>query len=196
MSRPLYIALLLAISIYFPASALAGDDWSKLSPGKTTKLGLYMTPAQAHAHKVANPETTLFVDVRTPEELIYVGAPTSIDANVPIGILNTKKWDDESGQYAMEPNQNFVADIEKRLAEMGLKKDSTVILACRSGSRSAAGANILAAAGFTKVYSQVEGFEGDKAKTGEDKGHRTVDGWKNSGLPWTYRLPKDVMYQF
>lgn len=196
MSKVLATLLLVAALIASPSLAFAGSDWSKLSPAKTTKLGLYMTPQQAHAYKTANPETTLFVDVRTPEELIYVGAPTSIDANVPISILNTKVWNDEYGQYAMEPNRTFVADIEQRLAKMGLNKDSTVILSCRSGSRSAAGVNVLAASGFSKVYNQVEGFEGDTAQAGDSKGQRTVNGWKNSGLPWTYHLGKDVLYQF
>jgi rhodanese-related sulfurtransferase len=65
---------------------------------------------------------------------------------------------------------------------------------CRSGKRSAKGVNMLAAAGFTNAYSVVDSFEGDKAKEGENKGKRTVNGWKNSGLPWTYSMDKDLMY--
>ena len=65
---------------------------------------------------------------------------------------------------------------------------------CRSGKRSAKAADMLADAGYTKVYSVVDGYEGDKAKDGPDKGKRTVNGWKNSGLPWTYSLDKDYMY--
>ena len=65
---------------------------------------------------------------------------------------------------------------------------------CRSGNRSAKAADLLAKAGYTKVYNQVEGYEGDKAKEGDTKGKRTVNGWKNAGLPWNYHLDKDVMY--
>jgi hypothetical protein len=53
---------------------------------------------------------------------------------------------------------------------------------------------MLAGTGYTKVYSVVDGYEGDKAKDGPHKGQRTVNGWKNSGLPWTYSLDKDYMY--
>jgi rhodanese-related sulfurtransferase len=71
-----------------------------------------------------------------------------------------------------------------------LTKDDPVILICRSGSRSAAAANALTAAGFKKAYSVVDGFEGDKAKEGPDKGQRVVNGWKNKKQPWGYKLEK------
>ena len=49
-------------------------------------------------------------------------------------------------------------------------------------------------AGFKQVYTQVEGFEGIKAKEGEHKGKRLVAGWKFEGLPWSYDLPAAKMY--
>jgi rhodanese-related sulfurtransferase len=55
---------------------------------------------------------------------------------------------------------------------------------CRSGGRSAAAANALAKAGYTNVWSLVEGFEGDKDAAGK----RTANGWRNAGLPWDYKL--------
>ena len=67
-----------------------------------------------------------------------------------------------------------------------LNKNDRVILVCRSGERSARAADVLAKAGFTQVYNVVEGFEGDYGKTGR----RDVNGWKNAGLPWTYKLDK------
>lgn len=69
-----------------------------------------------------------------------------------------------------------------------------MILMCRSGKRSAKAANMLADAGYTKVYSVVDGYEGDKVKKGEDKGKRMKNGWKNAGLPWIYSLDRDYMY--
>lgn len=65
---------------------------------------------------------------------------------------------------------------------------------CHTGKRSTKSANMLADAGYTKVYSMVDGYEGDKAKSGETKGQRTVNGWKDNGLPWTYNLYGDIMY--
>jgi rhodanese-related sulfurtransferase len=61
---------------------------------------------------------------------------------------------------------------------------------CRSGDRSARAADDLTTAGFTQVYSVVDGFEGDLAKDGPNAGRRAVNGWKNKALPWGYTLDK------
>jgi rhodanese-related sulfurtransferase len=173
---------------------VTADDWSKLSEKKQNKLGLYMTTAQAYTHTMDNMDKTLFLDIRTPSELNYLGAATVMDAHVPFVFMDTNGWNDKKHRYQRVDNKNFVADVEAQLKKKGLSKDDTVILMCRSGKRSATAVNMLADAGFTMAYSVVDGYEGDKAKEGENKGKRTVNGWKNSGLPWTYSLDKDLMY--
>ena len=40
------------------------------------------------------------------------------------------------------------------------------------------------------MYIVVYGFEGELS----EKGRRNVNGWKNSGLPWSYELDKKKMY--
>jgi rhodanese-related sulfurtransferase len=75
------------------------------------------------------------------------------------------------------------------LSAKGLSKDDKVILMCRSGDRSARAADVLTDAGLTKVYSVFEGFEGDTSR----EGRRTVNGWKNARLPWTYFLDTDKL---
>jgi rhodanese-related sulfurtransferase len=65
---------------------------------------------------------------------------------------------------------------------------------CRSGSRSASATNLLSENGYKNVYTVTDGYEGDKAKSGDMKGQRVVNGWKNSGLPWSYKLDKSKMY--
>ncbi len=185
----LAITLLSAFS-----TAVNADDWSKLSSKKQTKLGLYMTTEQAYKHTTANMDKTLFVDIRTPSELNYLGAATVMDAHVPLVFMDTTGWDDKKHRYKRAKNKNFVADIDAALKKKGLGKSDTVILMCRSGKRSASAVNMLADKGYTKVYSVVDGYEGDKVKEGENKGKRMKNGWKNSGLPWTYSLDKDYMY--
>jgi rhodanese-related sulfurtransferase len=88
-----------------------------------------------------------------------------------------------------------VSEVHRRLSEKKLDSDSTVVLICRSGDRSAAAANLLAEAGFKRVYSVVDGVEGDLAKDGPKAGQRIVNGWKNAGLPWSYTLEKKKMYK-
>ena len=187
---PIVVLLLMST---FSVSVLAGD-WSNLSKKKQTRLGLYMTAEDAYKHTMDNMDKTLFVDIRTPSELNYLGAVTVMDAHVPLVFMDTTAWNDKKHRYKRANNNNFVSDIDAALKKKGLGKDDTVILMCRSGSRSGYAANKLADAGYTKVYNVVDGYEGDKAKEGADKGRRTVNGWKNSGLPWTYSLDKDYMY--
>jgi len=188
-------ALIAAAALAFVSNAaVAGDDWSTLDKSKQTKLGLYMTAEQAYKHVMENMDKTLFIDTRTPSELNYLGAATVMDAHVPLVFMDSTAWEDKKHRYKRKDNKNFVADVDARLGKKGLTKDDTVILMCRSGKRSAKAADMLAAAGYTRVYSVVDGYEGDKAKEGENKGKRTVNGWKNSNLPWTYSLDKDLMY--
>jgi hypothetical protein len=56
--------------------------------------------------------------------------------------------------------------------------------------------NLLAEAGFRNAYSVIDGVEGDKVKDPENvfHGKRMKNGWKNSGLPWTYDLDPKLMY--
>jgi hypothetical protein len=49
------------------------------------------------------------------------------------------------------------------------------------GERGAEAADTLSLLGYRNVVRVVDGYEGD---IGPD-GRRSVDGWKNAGLPWT-----------
>lgn len=55
------------------------------------------------------------------------------------------------------------------------------------------GADPPANLGYTRVYSVLEGYEGDKAKEGPHAGQRVVNGWRNQGLPWTCKLERNEM---
>ncbi|VAW66621.1 hypothetical protein MNBD_GAMMA08-909 [hydrothermal vent metagenome] len=187
------ILLSFILLIAFSNSATA-EDWSKLSKKKQTTLGLYMTSTQAYDYMMKNMDNALFLDVRTPSELNYLGVVSVMDANVPTDTMDSSAWDDKKSRYVRKHNDNFVADVDARLKEKGLKKTDTVILMCRSGDRSAKAVDVLAKNGYTKVYTVVDGYEGGKVKKGKNKGKRLKDGWKNAGLPWTYSMDKDLMY--
>ena len=198
----LFKNLLVAACIATAGGAWAADwapgttTWEQLPEIKRTKLGLYLTPQQAYDMKKANPKAVALFDVRTRAEAMYVGWPGDADALVPFvehPELMTE-WDDKRHMYKLEPNQDFVPELERRLKDMGLARDATIILICRSGDRSSKAADRLQAAGFGKVYSVAEGVEGDTAKDGAKAGQRVVNGWKNANLPWTYKLDKAKMY--
>lgn len=192
------LAALLAIGSLSisPPSLAEGVDARTLPDYKHSRLQLYLTPAQAYEIMGREPARTLFLDVRTRAEAMYVGMPTIADALVPYvehQELMTD-WDERRHMYQLVPNSDFIQEAESRLKEKGLGKTDRVILICRSGDRSARAADLLANAGFTRVYSITEGFEGDSVKDGPKAGQRIINGWKNAGLPWTYRLEKAKMY--
>lgn len=154
---------------------------------KQTKLGKYMTPAEAMEVLKTERAKTLFVDVRTRGELQFVGMTQEIDGHVPfVEMSEFGEWDDKNNRYKLEPNPVFSQGIETLLKAKGLTKADRIILMCRSGDRSARAIDLLADAGFTNVWNQVEGFEGDLSP----EGRRTVNGWKNAGLPWAYKMDK------
>ena len=194
--RPLVLALWAAALTAAAPLALAGPiatsvDASTLSQGKRTELGLYLTATDAGRALEADPGI-VFVDVRSRAEFQFVGHPSLVDANIPIRIFDPENAYNGKSAYGMRPNPDFVAGVDRVMARAGLTKADTVFVMCRSGGRSAAAANALAKAGYTDVWSIVDGFEGGKAA---ETGHRTVTGWRNSGLPWGYRVTPDLVYR-
>src|SRR5574343_161480 len=190
--------LLAATIIVSTCHAWAADwapgstTWEQLPEIKRSRQGLYLTPQQAYDMKKANPAGVALFDIRTRAEAMFVGWPSDADALVPF--LEppefTSEWDDKRNAYKLEPNQDFIPELERRLKALGLDNNAPIILLCRSGDRSAKAADRLQTAGYSKVYSVAEGFEGDMAKDGRLAGQRPVNGWKNTGLPWTYNLDK------
>jgi hypothetical protein len=55
--------------------------------------------------------------------------------------------------------------------------------------------NLLAQAGFENTFNIVDGMEGDTVKDPDSLfvGKRMKNGWKNSGLPWTYDVDSDCV---
>jgi rhodanese-related sulfurtransferase len=159
---------------------------------KKTGLGLYVTAKEAYEKWKAAPEDVKVLDVRTPEEYIFVGH-AKMAFNIPLA-FQTYEWDAGKGYFAVKPNPDFVS-----LVKDWAKPDDTILIMCRSGGRSAMAVNMLANASFTNVYNITDGMEGDTVDDPGSISHgkRMKDGWKNSGSPWTYdvdpermRLPK------
>lgn len=179
------VFLLLSLSVLqVPASGQ-----SELPRGKQTVLKLYVTAAEGYSKWLAEPERTHIIDVRTPEEYIFIGHPT-MARNIPFMFLK-EKWYSQSKGGSMAMNPDFLTRVKSQY-----KPDDILILLCRSGGRSARATDALAAAGFTKVYSVTDGFEGDKVNDPNSyfTGKRVKNGWKNSGAPWTYETNPKLTY--
>ncbi len=108
----------------------------------------------------------VLVDVRTPEELKFVG-------QVPGG-LNVP-W---ATGTALTRNPRFVRELEAKVPD----KTRRLLLLCRSGKRSALALEAARKAGYTQAANVLGGFEGE-LDANQQRGHQ--DGWRFHGLPWT-----------
>ena len=161
---------------------------AELPKEKQTALALYVTSREALEMWKTDPGKVKLIDVRTPEEYLFVGHPT-MAWKIPVG-TQTYAWDAAKGEFPMKLNRDFVARV-KEVANLG----DTLLLLCRSGGRSAIAVNLLAQAGFTNAYNIVDGMEGDLVKDAESVfvGQRLKNGWKNAGCPWSYALTPERM---
>jgi rhodanese-related sulfurtransferase len=125
-----------------------------------------------------NPKTFL-VDVRSIAEYVFIGHP-KMAYNIPLMF-----WSEE--EQELVPNDHFIQDLKSRF-----KEEEVLIFMCRSGGRSSRAAKRATQEGFINVYNLKEGFEGEK----DSQGYRTINGWKNRGLPYTYDLKNELIYQF
>jgi len=157
---------------------------------KQTIAGKYLSAQEAYEMVVKNPGKLLFIDVRTPAEIVYVGIADQVSLNIPYELDDFSTWDGKKNLYKMNVNSDFTRKVDNAITAKGLGKNDPVILMCRSGGRSASAADLLTKAGYTCVYSVYDGFEGDMSK----EGRRAVNGWKNANLPWGYKLDQPRAY--
>ena len=155
---------------------------------KQTVLGLYVTAREAYEKWKADPEKVKILDVRTPEEFLFVGHP-SMAWKIPVA-AQVYEWDAEKAKFPMR----LLTDFVSRVKEVA-KPEDMILVMCRSGGRSAIAANLLAQAGFKNVYNVIDGMEGDSVEDPNSvfQGQRLMNGWKNAGCPWTYNLTPDRM---
>jgi rhodanese-related sulfurtransferase len=133
-------------------------------------------PAEAYAILESDPASAL-VDVRTRAEWAFVGVPDLSGLGRPF-------WPVEWVSFpTMARNERFLAELSERMEG---EVPNRMLFICRSGSRSMAAAQTVAAAlseqGIAARCTNVaEGFEGDL----DGGGHRgRLGGWKARGLPW------------
>lgn len=189
-SKFVYIVLVL---LAIPTLAFASDVPS--DPKKQTSWGLYVDSKETYEMKQKLGEQMLFVDVRDPIEIMFTGFTDVADINIPFKLADRNQWNSKKPVFAMFENPNFERDIEAALEARGLSKQVPIIIMCRSGgTRSAPATKLLENKGYENVYVVTDGFEGGTVKDGERKNWRLKNGWKNSGLPWSYKLNKDKMY--
>lgn len=122
-----------------------------------------LAPGEAHELLGLATDAKL-VDVRTKAEWDWVGrVPGAIEIEL------------------MSYPGNALNALFVHMVESAASKDTPLLFMCRSGGRSHMAAMSLAAAGFTRCYNVLEGFEGDKDASGQ---RNRSSGWRAAGLPW------------
>lgn len=190
LAAPALVALALAFA---PLASAAGGALTlqepvavdTLSKSKQTAPGLYITAADA-ARVLADHPNVALIDVRTPSEVNLIGYATAAAANIPSKLMDPAlAFDTEKGMYKMVDNPAFVDEMKTWLASDAAAGVDTLLVMCRSGSRSADAIAKLVEGGVdVTLYNVVDGFEGDT----NDAGARALNGWRNAGLPWTYTV--------
>lgn len=139
-----------------------------------------LDPVAAYRLLESRPDTVL-VDVRTRAEWAFVGVPDLSATGRPLWLV---EW---VGFPQMARNPDFLDELAAHIdAERHGDVPARLLFICRSGGRSMAAAESVAAAlaerGVAAHCTNVaEGFEGDL----DAEGHRgRRNGWKLRGLPW------------
>ncbi|MEW6350773.1 MAG: rhodanese-like domain-containing protein [Thermodesulfobacteriota bacterium] len=183
----LVVTVLLSMCL---ASAVHSAEGPKPdSPKKHTVLDKYIKAIDAYQKWKSSPDKVHVLDVRTPEEYVFVGhAPMA--RNIPLKVW-PGEWKADEKKFDLAPNLGFVDTVKNYY-----KPGDVILLMCRSGDRAAEAINALAKVGFTNAYNIVDSFEGDTVTDPDSyfDGKRVKNGWKNSGAPWTYDLDPNLIY--
>lgn len=106
------------------------------------------------------------IDVRRDDERVALGAPSLEE--VGKRVIHAV-WP-ASPDLSLD---DFIATAERELEDAGAHHDSPVLIVCRSGVRSRAAGEALAARGWTRCLNVAGGFSG----------RPDLAGWSDRGLP-------------
>ncbi|MGY4879068.1 rhodanese-like domain-containing protein [Vreelandella aquamarina] len=185
------LAFLASVAVAFSTLAQAEEDASAY---RETQLGLYVTATEAY-DLIQQHDDALLIDVRDPIEIKFTGFAEPTDIHVPWVLADRTQFDADAQTWPISRNTDFEEQIRSALEAHNAKEDTPIIVMCRSGStRSAPAADVITEMGFTQVYSVSDGFEGGKLAEGNSAGVRARNGWRNSGLPWSYSVDPDIAW--
>lgn len=131
---------------------------------------LDISPQACYAQLEAD-QNAKIIDVRTKEELHFVGIP----------VFSYNKNNFHHIELLRLPDMSLNTDFSRMLQEAVKDFTCKLFFLCRSGHRSERAAMIAKDIGFTDVYNISNGFEGDLDITNQ---RGKLNGWKAKGLPW------------
>ena len=136
---------------------------------------LALSATEVHERVTSGEEDILFIDVRDPAEIHFVGFTDVVDANIPFRRIDLTGWNERKGVFAMPMNRDFAEEVAAALEARGMDRSDTVITMCRSGStRGKPSAEYLLEQGFESVHYVRHGFQGDRMEEGQQIGRAHV----------------------
>ena len=84
---------------------------TNLPQGKQTVLGLYVTARDAYEKWKADPGKVKIIDVRTPEEYLFVGHPT-MAWKIPVAV-QIYEWDPETTEIPDEAAPGLCRPLQR-----------------------------------------------------------------------------------
>lgn len=158
--------------------------------------GWSIDATNAYAVLQEQADEILFVDVRDPIEIQFVGSTDVIDINIPFLKADPTRWNAEKGTFLMHRNAEFAQQVRDALRAKGLDEQAVIYTMCRSGSdRGKPSAAFLRENGFPSARYIRHGFQGDRLEEGPNQGRRLKNGWQNEGLPWSPRMNPDKIHR-
>jgi len=129
------------------------------------------------AKRLLDAGNAVYLDVRTVPEFAAGHAVGAI--NVPVAIMNP-------AMGRMELNAEFV-----RVVEANITRETSVIVGCKSGQRSAAAIEILQQVGYSQLTNLAGGFGGIH----DPSGQVLQEGWSTLGYPMERGAPDGASYE-
>ena len=128
------------------------------------------------AWKVLQEPNSILIDVRTREEIDFVGFVNLSNTNAKTISLPWKNYPQ------MAVDEDFTDKLITLIAKLlpSNPEEANLLFLCRSGNRSFEAAMFMSDFGY-KCYNIINGFEGIH----NDLGQRgNINGWKSQNLPW------------
>lgn len=142
---------------------------------KVEASGIEDVPVPETWKRLESDLKAVLVDVRTCVEWAFVGVPDLSKINRDIMLVEWQSFPDS------QTAPDFTERLSAVLTAKGTDKSTEIFFICRSGGRSRAAAEAMAAVGYRRCRNVMDGFEGPLNAAH----HRSqVSGWKFSGLDW------------
>ncbi|MDA0901831.1 MAG: rhodanese-like domain-containing protein [Proteobacteria bacterium] len=122
-------------------------------------------------------DSSILIDVRTQEELAFVGWADISETNSKTVFLPWRNYPEMTIDSAFQGQ--LVSFVKNIFADQKAEEINLLFL-CRSGVRSFEAGNLMSKLNYN-CYNIINGFEGDI----DSYGHRGyINGWKAKNLPW------------